>query len=288
MLALLAHFSAGSWVTLIVLLMLGYAGMKLLPENREHMQVNKWICAAALLGIYLLLSQMLPLCAKYWPGKKGELVIPATLYLLGVYGCEKRPARVASVLLWIGAILLLPLILAVGKTVKLEWVKPEGMGASLWLIAAVLVPFLVSLATGVKTDGKWYTATGIAAVGIWIAVNGVLSPQVAKNAEEPFRHMSLSLSLGPYSRFESIGSIVITFGWYGFVSLCLHCANRFWEELGVRKEKRKWIHVILLLTILWVGARIAPEIMVAYLIVAWVLLPIFRLKKRSKKSEKSA
>ena len=287
MLAIMSHFSAGAWTVLLILIVIGYCILKLAPEDFGQINNNPIFCIAQLIGIYLLISQLIPCSAQYWPGRKAEIVIPITLLLLAIYGCGKRPERVAGILFWAMVILFVPVMLAGGKDVQTQWIIPERFTISVWVVPALLMPILTGIATGLRQTGKWYVWTVLSGIGIWIIVHGVQSQSVAEIVDTPFRNMGQTLSIGPYSRFEAIVSVIATLGWFGFISLALYCADQIWKRIGLEQKKSKWIHAILLLTMLLLGVKITPAITVAYIIFVWVLLPAFGLKKISKKSEKS-
>lgn len=287
MLTVLTHFSAGAWPVLVVAGMICYGIMGLVPVGTRLEGQNKWCCGAQLLGIYLLLSQLLPCAAVYWTGRGGWFVIPASLGLLGIYGCTKRPERVAGVLFWVGAVLMIPLAFVGWREVNPAWMIEGELSGSIWILPALLLPRLVSLTRGGKISGKHYALTVILGVLIWAMTAAVLSGPVARQETAPVRELGLSLSLGRYGNFEASVGVLMTLGWYCFASLLLCTAGVLWEKMGVKRRRIAWIQSFLLLTSLWLRVKIAPEITTFYVLLTWLVLPNLRMKRNSKKIEKS-
>lgn len=285
---LMAHFSGGSWPALILLAVICYSVMKLLPNDVTALAQSRLYCILQLVGIYLLQTQLLPMSAQYWPGKYAHTVIPSVLILLGLFSCMKRPERVGGILFWGIGLALIPVVLAGSKDLRFEWMLPTQFGVSLWMIPGLLLPLLAGFAAGERTDLKWYKWTVLAGVTMWIIVSGVLSQKVAANLDTPFRNASMSLTLGAYSRFESLVSVILTLGWYALSSLLFYAAQKCISGLNMKKVPGMWFFAILLLTSEIKSVSIPPEITVIYIIFVWLLFPVFDLKKISKKSEKSA
>lgn len=283
MVILLAHFSGGAWISLFLLVAGIFVLGTRMPENTQQLLEKKWFCVLQLAGFYLLISQCLPLSAQYWPGEKAELVVPGVLLALGIYGCGKRPERVAGVLLWAILLLGVPILLAGIKDVRLEWIIPAKMEMSLWAIPAVLLPFAVEMAMSARQSTKRGLIGGVIGVGIWVLVAGILSFPIAQSADTPFRMMAQNLSIGPNSRFESVVSAAMTLGWYCVVTLVLTCANRYWKGLGVKENKSRLLHALILYALLLTNVTIAAPFIVAYIVVAWLIVPFIVLRKSSKK-----
>lgn len=284
---LMAHFSGGSWPALIVLATICYGVMKMMPENTEDIAKSKLYCFMQLIAVFLLLTQLLPLSAQYWPGKYADKIIPSVLLILGAYSVMKRPERIAGILFWAMAILLIPLGLAGGRDLRLEWIAPSHFGVSVWMVPTMFIPILMRFAAGKGNDLKWYKRIVLVGIIMWIAISGVLSHPVAAILETPFREAGMVLSMGAYSRFESIVSVTLTIGWYGLSSMLFLAVYRCIEGLNIKKALGIVIFTILVLTSVIKGVRISPAITVIYIIFVWILFPNFDLKKRSKKSEKS-
>lgn len=287
MLTVLAHFSADAWPVLLAAGIACYGIMGLLPVGAGLTDRNKWFCAAQLPGIYLLLSQLLPCAGGYWTGRGAWFVIPAVLGLLGIYGCTKRPERVAGVLFWVGAVLVIPLAFAGWREVNPAWMIEGELSASIWILPALFLPRLVSLTRGARMSGKHYALTVSLGAMIWAMTAGVLSGPVARQETTPVRQLGSSVSLGRYGNFEASVGVLMTLGWYCFASLLLHAAGTLWEKIGVKSRAIAWIHAILLLTSLWLRVKIAPEITTFYVLLTWLVLPSLGMKRNSKKIEKS-
>lgn len=287
MLTVLAHFSAGAWPLLLAAGMACYGILRLLPVGAGVETQNKWCCAAQLIGIYLLLSQLLPCSGAYWTGRGAWFVIPAALGLLGIYACEKRPERVAGVLFWVSALLVLPLAIAGWREINPVWIKVEEPETSIWILPTLLLPRLVELTRGGRSSGKHYAMTVILGSFIWAMTAGVLSGTVAGQETAPLREVGRSISLGRYGNFEAAVSVLMTLGWYCFATLLLYAGGVLWEKMGVKRRAIVWLHAFLLLTSLWFRVKITPEITLFYVLLTWLVLPNLRAKRNSKIIEKS-
>lgn len=287
MLTVLAHFSAGAWPLLLAAGMACYGIQRLIPVGAGVETQNKWRCAAQLIGIYLLLSQLLPCAGLYWTGRGAWFVIPAALGLLGIYACGKRPERVAGVLFWVSALLVVPLAIAGWREINPVWMKGEKPSASIWIFPALLLPRLVELTRGGRSGGRHYALTVLLGALAWAMTTGVLSGPVARQETTPLREVGRSISLGRYGNFEATVSVLMTLGWYCFASLLLYAGGVLWEKMGVKRRAVVWLHAFSTLTSLWFHVKIGIEITVFYVLLTWLVLPNLRAKRNSKKIEKS-
>lgn len=287
MLTVLAHFSAGAWPLLLVAGMGCYGILHLIPVGVGVKTQNKWCCGAQLLGIYLLLSQLLPCAGAYWTGRGAWFVIPAALGLLGIYACGKRPERVAGVLFWVGALLVVPLVIAGWREINPVWMKEGELEVSIWILLALLLPRLVELTKGGRSCGRHYALTVLLGAFAWAMTAGVLSASVARQETAPLREVGRSISLGQYGNYEATVSVLMTLGWYCFGSLLLYAGGLLWEKMGVKRKSIAGFHAFLTLTSLWFRVKIPAEITVFYVFLVWLVLPNLRAKGNSKKIEKS-
>lgn len=285
-LVLLAHFASSGWPLLMVLTVSSFCIMKLIPEHFEKIQSSRIFCVLQLVGMYLLISQLIPFSAQYWPGKGAETVVPATLLFLGIYGSKKRPERVAGILFWIVLLLAVPIILSAVKDVRTEWMKARQYRITPWVIPVLLLPVGVYWATGEEINEKWNRRTWIAGDVIWIMTTGILPKAVMQTERATLHEVGRSLTFGQYTRLESVISLIATLGWYSFISLMLYCAERIWRRLG-RSKKIAWKHAIILLTLCVIRVKVLPAFMVLYIVFTWVIYPFFGLEKISKKREKN-
>lgn len=284
----LAHFSGGSWLGLLALeaACLGVCG--LLPRGVQDVKNSRIVCCVEVVWTAVLLSQLIPASAGYWPGEKSEIIIPTALLALGAYSCGKRPSRVAGVLFGVLVIMYIPVVAAGVKDVELRWLVPKSMAVSVWLVPVLLLPATGRFLTGADDGGKWNFGILLFGVALWMLTTGVLSPAVEEQVQTPFRELSRSLTIGAASRFESLISVVVTLGWFALASYLIHCGAHFGEGLGVSKNLSSWLIALAsFLMLLW-DVRIKPEIAAGFAAFAWIILPVLWSKKTWKKREKSA
>lgn len=280
----LAHFSGGSWPVLILLGVVCIALTQLLPDMQGQIRENKLLCGVELVWIILLLSQWMPMSAAYWPGEYSEWVVPGILLALGAYSCAKRPARVAGVLFWILVLMYVPVLFAGVKDIKLQWLLPEKMELDWWMVTVLLLPALLKWDGVRENDGRWILFFG---GFLWMITSGVLSPAIAGTVEVPFRELSRSLTIGAASRFESLVSVAITFGWCGLSSFLLRTGGSLLETLGIRRPLGSWlIGVAAFVLIVW-EVRISSKLAAMITVLLWLLLPAFEIKKQTGKMKKA-
>lgn len=283
----LAHFSGGSWLALLLLGVICGGILALMPAQ-STVTGSKIICGLELVWVVFLLSRLMPLSAQYWPGKKSEYVIPAVLLALGAYGCRKRVSRVAGVLFWVLIILYAPTLIAGGKDIKFQWLAPQSMEASLWLVPVLLLPCCAAFLPVTKGTGKgWYTGIVFFGLLLWLITAGVLSPKAAAQAQTPFRELSRSLTIGAASRFESLLSVAVTLGWFGLGSFLIRCGTVFAKPLGVKENWSPWLIAGSTVLLSWTGVQPNSAFGAVFTLFLWVLVPMLHAKKISKKSEKN-
>lgn len=288
MFAPLAHYSGGSWPVLLVLSLGSIGVLGLLPRNLEAMRPGKLLCAVEFVWLTVLAGHYLSYSAVYWPGEKSGLAVPAVTLLLGAYGCKRRPERVAAVLCGLLLLMLIPFGLAVLKDAQAEWLLPQELSCSAWVVPVLLLP----AAAAKISEGSEKALVGVLpyvlGVLVWIGVGAVLSPQVASMIDEPFREISRTLDLGAGSRFESLISVMITLGWFSLASLFIRLAMVCLETLGIQNKWSLWLSVIPMILLAWYPLEVESSFSAVMTLVLWIVIPIFRYQKISKKIEKSA
>lgn len=284
----LAHFSGGSWITLLVLGLI-CGGIQALIPTKTVVINNKTLCFLELVWIIFLLAHLMPMSSAYWPGEKSELVTPAVLLALAAYGCSKRASRVAGVLFWILFTLYAPALIAGTKDIRFQWLVPQSMDVSLWLIPVLLLPCCSAFLPTEKSTGKrWYFGILIFGLLIWLITAGVLSPTVAEQTRTPFRELSRSLTIGAASRFESLLSIAVTMGWFALAGLLLRCGSIFAQIIGIEEKRAPWIIAGAVVLLTWTGLQQNQYFGAVFALILWVLVPILHSKILSKKREKNA
>ena len=284
MLVMLAHFAGKSWPLLAILGLAAYGYLQLMPARMDGLLKSKVVCSVELAAIVLLTAQLLPCTAVYWQGKGSEIVVPVCILLMAAWGNGGKPERTVGVIGNALAVVLIPVWIALAKNVRLEEWVPDEYRIPVWACAALLLPVAVRMGIEEETDLHWYPKTIAAAVLLWAMIGAVMGNTV----ENPAWELGRRLMLGQYSRFEMLIAVVMTFGWYALISLLIRCFSGIWREIGGSDKTGRWICTFSVLTIVLLGGKIPQVITSCAIWIAWVWIPIFGLKKTSKKSEKSA
>lgn len=281
----LAHFSGGSWLALLAVGLICYAAVALVPGKPN--KNSRTLCALELIWIILLLSQFMPLSAVYWPGEKSELVVPAVLLALGAYSSGNRPSRVAGVLFWGMIIMYTPVLIAGVKDLEIQWLIPNSMEMSAWVVPVLLLPCLGKRMSE-NHSARWYG--GILAFGVilWLLTAGILSPSAAANVDAPFREVSRSLSIGAASRFESLIAVAVTFGWFCLGSFLIRSGEECLEGLGFGGKTVPWVIAVAAYSLQLLGVKIPGKAAAVIAVLLWVIVPAVAGKNSPKKIEKSA
>ena len=270
MAAPLAHFSGGSWLTLLVIGIIIGAISCLFPR-RQHMDKGFIILESA--AMVLLMASYLPLSGLYWPGKWNEVVVPGGILAVSLWASERNPGRVAGFLFPLALAIFVPVVLAAVKTGEIRWIEPAGMDMELLLVPVLLLPWIPDS----KSPEKWYWGILIFGVLTGMTVNAMLSPGIASGLTDPFRQTGRTLTLGAASRFEPVISVFMTFAWFSLFALAL-------SRIG----KGRWIAASVaygLSSLHWDWIGISAVGLTVFL---WLYPVIISLKNFPKKSEKSA
>lgn len=270
MAAPLAHFSGGSWLTLLVAGTIIGALNHLLPHRQ---QTGKGVGILKTIAVTLLLACLLPASSLYWPGKWSESVVPAGILALSLWASGRNPERVCGFLLPLMLLILLPVGAAAIRSGQIQWAEPGDMTLELLLIPILLLPGILNNGN----IGKWYW--GILAFGVLVGVMvcAVLSPGIASTLNDPFRQMGRTLTLGAASRFEPVISMFMTFAWFSLFALVLS-----WTGKG------RWIAAPAAYALCFLHSDWIRLTAVALTVIVWVYPMISVLKNFPKKSEKSA
>lgn len=278
----LAHFSGGSWLTLLLLGVVCWGATALTPESWDGIQNRRILCLVELIWFVMLLGQMMSMSAAYWPGRKSEIVVPLVLLALAAYSCGKHPCRVAGVLFWILMIMYIPVLVAGAKDVELAWLIPESMELDLQVIPVLLLPCAAKVLGVGKKSGGWYPGILLFEVSLWLITAGVLSPGVAAEMETPFRELSRSLTIGAASRFESLISVAITLGWFSFACILLQSARTLLMWLGVKGKYAPWLAAVVAFGVQMTGIELSGVWTAIITVIAWILMPMLSNKKDQK------
>lgn len=270
MAAPLAHFSGGSWLTLLVAGTIIGALNHLLPHRQ---QTGKGVGILEPIAVTLLMACLLPASSLYWPGKWSEAVVPAGILALSLWASGRQPERVCGFLLPLMLLILLPVGAAAIRTGQIQWMEPADMKLELLLVPILLLPRILDNGN----TGKWYW--GILAFGVLVGVmvSAVLSPGIASMLNDPFRQMGRTLTLGAASRFEPVISMFMTFAWFSLFALALS-----------RTGKGRWIAAPAAYALSFLHSDWIRLSAVALTVILWLYLVISGPKNFPKKSEKSA
>lgn len=281
----LAHFCGSSWVSLLAVGLVCGSLTALTPKRRNE---SKLISLLEVALILILISQLLPLSAAYWPGPANHIVIPAALLALAAYGSVKNPERVAGILFWVLIVMYIPVAVAGLRDVEPKWIMPKSMRLNGLLIPVLLLPGAVKGLPDRSAGTKEYWSILAFGIALSILANGILSPGIAAEINTPMRELGRTLTIGVAGRFESLVSVIVTLGWFALASLLIHHGSQHCGKLGASKKTAPWIIATAAVLLSWTGVHIPTWFSSVFALFLWVLEPFLHCKKNSKKSEKSA
>lgn len=285
MFPLLAHFSGGSWLAVLLLGIICCAALALIPYDKDAVIASKALCLLEYAWIILFLSQVIPISAQYWPGRGSTVVIPAVILLLAAYSNQNRPSAVAGVLFWVMVLLLTPILIAGAADVEPSRLAVRDMDLSALLIPTLLLPFAVRLIPTEQREGYgWYPWIILLAAVLFLVTNGVLSHPIASAEAAPFRELSRSLSFGSSARFESMVSVLITIGWFSLYSLLLRIAGVLGSRAGLTGNG--YINAAIAFGLSWL-LSVPDVLLIGATILLWIILPMISGKNFSQKQKKS-
>lgn len=221
---ILGRFAGGTdWLTALAL-GIAWVVLFLLLDGRVTENENKnSITAVQTVWNTVLLSQVMHWSSGCWPAGEATMFLPITLAVLAAASARRNAAGTVSVLFWMAAALIVPVMLSAVKELEPAWLIPEQQRGRIQLAAGYGTLLTASLLPKKEKTGAGWLA-GIAMMGALIAglTDGVLSPQMTTGKEETFYAMSRSLNLfGTVKRFESLVSTAMTLGWFALMSMLL-------------------------------------------------------------------
>ena len=239
----------------------------------------RWLCVLQMLFAVFFLGELSTKAGACWPAGNSTAV-SLILIALAAWSAQKglsAAARVGSVLFWFVIIMYLVVFGAGAKDIDPKWLKPDT-GAGNWLgLAVLLLPCGVPVL--LRREARWgvrLVLPAVFALAAALITAGVLSPELAAAADDPFYEMGRSLNLlGIAKRFEAVISAGMTVGWFALISLLLSLCGKMFELVCENKGKAGvWIGAVL--SAVWVlcGLHIGGLIIAISAAVFWVVIPI--------------
>lgn len=240
---------------------------------------NPILATAQAIVIVLMLSQLLGVSSKAWPGDNYPAV-PLILLALCVWTCWKgtRVAARVGCILYLVVMILYPLVTIIGaEQIKMSWLSPRVVDIPWRVYLLLLLPaaaIILRESKGQRTLGLH--VTGIIYVVGTVIVTGVLSFHEAQSINDPFYKMVQSINiLGIAPGFDAVLSAGMTVGWYALTCLLLSLAAAWAEHISPRMGKIG----LLMAAIVSAGAmlcnlHISSWILAVLATVFWVIIPI--------------
>lgn len=242
-----------------------------------------WLHAIQWLWISVVASQILHWIMFCWPDYDNYYVVPLILLALAAWSARNGTevsSRVGCVLLWPLLIVFGVLLLAAGKEIKAEYLRPELMADSN-LITVLLIPAMGGYLYREKKALKQFAGYSAIAVAVSIAVMGVLSATICGNVDSPIYELSRSLKLfGFAQRLESFAAAAMTLGYFLTISLLLGIQSSIAAQHATVGSRTGIAASAVLTGVLFLtGVIIDGRILALGSIVCWVALPsLLRLK----------
>ena len=239
----------------------------------------RWLRVLQMLFAVIFLGEMSAKAGGCWPAGNSTAV-SLILIALAMWSAQKglsAAARVGTVLFWFVIIMYMVVFGAGAKDIDPKWLKPDSGAGNLLGLALLLLPCGVSVL--LRRQARWgvrLVLPAVFALAAALITAGVLSPELAVAAEDPFYEMGRSLSLlGIARRFEAIISAGMTVGWFALISLLLALCGKLFACIYEDKGRAGvWIGAVLSSLWLLCGMHIGDLIIAILAAVFWVVLPI--------------
>ena len=236
------------------------------------------------LWLSVVLSQLLPYSADCWPtGEQTFPVVPLTLLALATVSALKDSKCTAggiSVLFWVLAFLLGIVFVAGVPELNGTYMasKEEAIDGS--MIFVFLLPAAAGFLNREKTGKLAFLVIAIlgAAIPLWIC--GILSPQIASNAQWPFYEAAKSVQLFAVAkRLEPLVSAGITVGNYALYSLLLCCLRNIGDKFQKGREA-VFLGAGLSGSLMLLNVTIDPLYSAIICAILWIFLPLLGVLKK--------
>lgn len=239
----------------------------------------KWVNIVQMLFVAVLLGDLLKKSGAGWPTGH-QTAVPLILLALAVWSAQKGPsaaARVGGVLFWFIILMYLIVFGAGVKDIRVEWLKPKLSGWEWTGVVLLILP--AGAAVLVQPIKRWGIRLVLPLIFVLVAsliTSGVLSPEAAARADNPFYELSQSLNLfGIAKRFEAVISTAMTVGWFTLISLLLTLCGKYFEESFTKKGKAGvWIGALMSAVWMLCGLHIPEWFLPGCAAVFWVTVPI--------------
>ena len=284
--ALCGHMS---WLPTLV----GGLGAILLYELRLKRPVGKvpgLIAALQVLWLAVPLAVFAAVARDLFPDASNEVYVPLVVLALSwLLARHPRDGVLACCVIVAYFLLAAVAVVCVFSLPGLQW---RWLSPSFdWMEALTALAFagggmaLSSAVPGVKPGKLWRWIAFLCPAVIAAVVAGSLSEPLARQQDAAFYTLSRSISLfGVVERFEALVASCLTLGLCSACALLLHAARQLIPSKG-----RDGVTAFLCLAALGgTFLRISPMIPVLATILIWVLLPLIRIRKKSKNCEKSS
>lgn len=240
----------------------------------------KWLCLPGFLLTAVVLGELAGYAADSWPVGDSYPAVPLVLLALAAWSAGKGPqaaARAGAVLFWFVMIMYLLVFAAGFGQIRWEWLRPIDNRISPMSVILLLVPS-AAMILPVQRKGT-IPRQILALITVAAAVlltQGILSPEIAGEAEYPFHEMGRSLELlGIAQRFEALICASATVGWFGIFTVLLSVGGSLMQ--GMKPgwgSGAVWTAAVAAAVWLLCGLHISGWLLVSACAVFWVGLPM--------------
>lgn len=287
MLAPLAHVSGAGWQAMaaacVVLLPLGMAA------RSGWKNMGKMLLTVELIWLVAMMAHLLRASGLYWPAKN-RLAVPVTLLIVAVSVYQvRKAAKVGAVLLCSMVVLFVPVLLCGISDVETAWLHPEWNDWAWELIPVLLLGGIGGLwHTGQGKHGRSILLIGVYGIAAALITQGVLSMGICAREKAPLYVLAQTLHIGGLSRFEALVSTAVTLGYYATTSLMLCAGIEMAQGLGMSPRTGAAVVAAGVISVWLSGVEISAGVAAVGPLILWGFAPLVCVKKKSKKSEKSA
>jgi len=285
-----------SWIGVLLLSVacggLSYAMLRL--WNREY-NLPCWLCVIEWLWIGTVLGSIGGNSGSCWEEENARTIVPMVLLFLAAFSAQhgsEKASRAGAVSFWIVVVILVSVLLAGIKNLRMEWLIPVAKSPEPVLISVCLIPCLLIFLPG-SGQGKYGAMVimlGALAVISALWVNGSITGEVAQTVENPFYIYCKNISiLGTAERFEALASCGLTIGWYSLFSLLLSVAGCLADRVNGNVGKiGVWGSAVVGAVMAATNVSVPGMLLASGSVMLWVVVPgLVTCNKKVKKSEKS-
>ena len=261
-------------------------------------QIPKWLFILMLAWVGVKLLYILSETENCWQPDKSKKFVPIVIMLLASVSAGKGSKQVLNLTAILAAACVTGLAVISVIAIPEADIRLANQSSKWWsaeFAAASLLPISISILPQEKGKKNWkgFAAVAASCVVITVVINGVLSPWMVGNYENPFYEMSKALSiLNLARRFEVIVASMMITGWFVTCAIYQSAATEVIDSLtGGKSKLLNWVMTLTIIGIYLLDLSVGAEtVLIADSVMIISAVPVHMKNKKEKpqKSEKSS